>query len=269
MSPQQHASEQATTQDTSTSMESSMSTITDLTARPIRFTADIPAWQRILETLGGVLISEHPGWLVYQLGSGRVALHASNPDQPAGRTTLPLETSTPVEQAVRIAAAAGAPIELSEQDHGTAGLVTAADGTTFTLDSPTEAPEDTPAAEPRLSVVGIWYTTTPAEARRVLTSLGARPRLIADDGVWTDLTCDGGGLMATHAADSVGAELAFEWAGNVEEAKALLDAAGIGSALIDETYSRTLQIVDPDGVKEIWINERQSDLYGYTLAEMD
>ena len=47
-----------------------------------------------------------------------------------------------------------------------------------------------------------------------------------------------------------------------------LDAAGIESALIDETYSRTLQVADPDGVKEIWINERQTDLYGYTLAEL-
>ena len=67
----------------------------------------------------------------------------------------------------------------------------------------------------------------------------------------------------------MGAELAFEWSGNVEEAKALLDAAGVKSALIDESCSRTLQIADPDGVKEIWINEKQTDLYGYTLGELD
>lgn len=243
-------------------------TIQDLTARPIRFTADIPAWQRILEALGGVPISEHPGWLVYQLGSGRVALHASSDEQPAGSTTLPLETSTPVEEAVQIASAAGVPIELSQEGHGLAGRVRAEDGTTFTLDAPTPAPEDAAEADPRLAVMGIWYTPSPGAASQLLTDLGARPRLVSDSGTWTDLSCEGGGLLAAHAADSVGAELAFEWAGNVEEAQALLDAAGIESALIDETYSRTLQVADPDGVKEIWINERQTDLYGYTLAEL-
>lgn len=245
-------------------------TITDLTVRPIRFTADIPAWQKILEALGGTLISEHPGWLVYQVGSGRVALHASNDEQPASHVGLAVETSAPLDEAIPTAAAAGAPIEAVVLGHGPSGLVTAEDGTTMTLDSPTPLETgDGHASEKQLSAMGIWYTTDTHIARTALAALGARARTIADDGVWIDFTCDGGGLMAVHAADSVGTELAFEWAGNVEDAKELLDAAGVESQLIDESYSRTLQIADPDGRKEIWVNEKMTDLYGYTLAEMD
>lgn len=244
-------------------------TIDNLTARPIRFTADIPGWQRILETLGGVLISEHPGWLVYQLGSGRVALHASSEDQPAGSVSLALETSTPLDEAIPAAAAAGAPIEDVVLGHGRAGRVTAEDGTVLTLDSPTPSPDGASATQRSLSTLPIWYTTDTHVGRTTVAALGARARTIADDGVWVDFSCDGGGLVAIHAADSVGAELGFEWAGNVEDAKELLDAAGITSRLIDESYSRTLQIEDPDGRKEIWVNEKMTDLYGYTLAEMD
>ena len=245
-----------------------MTTIADLTARPIRFTADIPAWQRILETLGGVLISEHPGWLVYELGSGRLALHASNEDQPAGSTTLAVETSTPLEEAVPAAAAAGAPIVATVLGHGPAGLVTAGDGTELTLDSPTPAPADTEApGQPALSVMPIWYTPETRPAIAALTALGATLRTAGDDGTWTDLTCAGGGLLAVHAADTVGAELAFEWAGDVESAQALLKAAGIESVLIDETYARTVQITDPDGGEPVWINEKMTDLYGYTRTE--
>lgn len=239
-------------------------TIADLTVRPIRFTADIPRWQTILETLGGVLISEHPGWLVYQMGSGRVALHASHPDQPAGMTTLPLETSTPVPEAVEQTAAAGVPIEISQEDHGLAGRVTASDGTSFTLDAAT--PGARSAQEPRLSVLSIWYTPAPEPARALVSGLGAQAHLLADDGVWSTFTCKGGGLMAVHQADSVGAELAFEWDGDAEEVQATLEAAGIESVLIDETYARTVQITDPDGGEPVWVNERQTDLYGYALA---
>ncbi|MDO5738981.1 MAG: hypothetical protein Q4P07_02415 [Ornithinimicrobium sp.] len=246
-----------------------MTAIADLTARPIRFTADIPAWRTILAALGGTLISEAPGWLVYQLGSGRIALHASSQDRPAGSSAIGLETSSPLEWAVKAAAAAGAPISLAHTAHGPSAQVDAKDGTVFSLDSVTPAAAGVGPTQGELTSLAIWHTPLGGHARSIFTALDARPRVLADDEMWTDFRCDGGGLLAVHAADTVGAELAFEWAGNVEEAKALLDAAGVQSALIDEGHSRTLQIADPDGVKEIWINEKQTDLYGYTLGELD
>ncbi|WP_181009842.1 hypothetical protein [Ornithinimicrobium sufpigmenti] len=242
-----------------------MRTLTGPTPRPIRFTADIPGWQLILKTLGGTLISEHPGWLVYQLGGGRVALHAASEDQPAGFTTLAVEDPTELTKAVQAAAARGVPVTLEESDHGPAGVVRAGDGTFLWLDRPTPVEVGTGAAErPELTTLQIWYGQDAGLIRGVLEGLGATPRLVGDNGTWTDLVYPGGGLAAVHAADETGTELSFEWDGDVEEAQQLLTAEGIDCLLIDETYSRTLQVADPDGGKRIWINERQTDLYGYT-----
>lgn len=239
-----------------------MSTLTGPTPRPIRFTGDTPGWQRILETLGGTLISEHPGWLVYQLGGGRVALHSASAEQPPGRTVLAVEDPTPLRQAVDAAAARGVPVTLEDSDHGPAGHVRPTDGTFLWLDQPT--PGDARATRPELSTMQIWYGPDTGLIRGVLEGMGAQPRLVGDDGVWTDLSYPGGGLAAVHAAEETGTELAFKWAGDVEDAQALLEEAGVECLLIDETYSRTLQVADPDGGERVWINERQTDLYGYT-----
>lgn len=242
-----------------------MTTPLPLTARPIRFTADIPGWRTILEALGAGLTSERPGWLVFELGGGRVALHAASQAQPVG-TTLGMETGTPLQEAVAAASGAGVPVTLEDTDHGLAGVVRAADGTTFTLDSPTPDETGAGAREPRLSVLQIWYAVDTTMPLATLEGLGARRRVVGDDGRWTDLTFPGGGLAAVHAHESTGTELAFEWDGDVEEVVGLLAEAGVHSALIDESYSRTVQVQDPDGGTAIWVNQRQTDLYGYRLA---
>lgn len=239
--------------------------IEHLTVRPIRFTHDIPAWRRLLETLGAHLVLERPGWLVYAAGSGRVALHQASEEQPPG-STLAFETSTPLSVAVPAAAEAGVPITLGETDHGLAGTVTALDGTSFTLDTPTPVERAGAASEPRLSVLPIWYGQDTSMIRSVIEGLGAGPRLVGRDEGWIDHVCQGGGLVAAHRAEEPGVELAFEWDGDVDVALRLLEAAGIEAMLIDETYSRTVQITDPDNIKEIWINEKQTDHYGYTRA---
>lgn len=41
---------------------------------------------------------------------------------------------------------------------------------------------------------------------------------------------------------------------------------GVRAAAIDESYSRALLIPDPDGGADLWVNQRQRDLYGYTAA---
>lgn len=246
-------------------------TLTGPTARPIRFTADLSAWRGVVETLGGVLVHEAQGWLVYQLGSGRLALHAGGGDdgERPGTTTLCVETPEPLERAVRGVRDAGVPMEVAETDHGRAGELRAADGTLVTLDA--ETPVDAGAApgganEPRLAVLPIWYGPDVSLPRDVLEALGARPEIVGDDGTWTELVFPGGGRAGVHRAESPGVELAFWWDGDVEDALALLTDAGVEAVLIDETYSRTVQFADPDGGEKIWINERQTDLYGYTRA---
>lgn len=239
-----------------------------ITARPIRFTSDIAAHRRILEALGATRVTESDGWIGYAVGSGRLALHdAAGSDRSSGTTVLGWEVDDLDAWAQR-AGAAGVSVTVGETDHGLAATVIAPDGTTFTVDPAAEALTP-PPADRRVSVLPIWVTDQVQAARDVLLGIGAVARLVADSEVWSDFSCDGGGLAAVHRAEqgaepAADVELAFEYDGDVEELVPVLQAAGVAAILIDETYSRTLQVANPDRQgSTIWINQRQADLYGY------
>jgi hypothetical protein len=238
-------------------------------ARPIRFTADLAAHRRYLEALGATRVTTAPGWEVYALGSGRLALHAASDQQPSGDTVLAWEVPDLDAWAQR-AQSAGVPFTIGMTDHGIAATVTAPDGTTFTVDPAPEG-EEPPPTDTSFAVLPIWYTSAgDVEAvRELVTGLGGVQRVTADSDVWTDFACPGGGLAAVHASDDErGVELAFELDGDVETLIPRLEAAGVEPVLIDETYSRTLQLPDPDRPgRMLWINEKQQDLYGYRSAE--
>ena len=70
------------------------------------------------------------------------------------------------------------------------------------------------------------------------------------------------GLMAVHRGEAE-VVLSFEWDGDVDRLSEVLKSRGFVSRVIDEAYGRSLRIDDPDGGVELWVNERQSDLYGY------
>lgn len=240
-----------------------------IAARPIRFTADLAAHRRYLEAFGATRVTTAPGWEVFALGSGRLALHAASDQQPSGQTILAWEVAD-LDAWAQQARAAGLPFEIGPTGHGTAATVTAPDGITFTVD-PATAPEQPAPTDTALSVLPIWYTTSAQVdgARQVITGLGGRQRVTADSDVWTDFDCPAGGLAAVHASDDgPGVELAFEFDGDVESLIPALRAAGVEPLLIDETYSRTLQLPDPDRPGAmLWINEKQQDLYGYSSTE--
>lgn len=248
-----------------------MSTRDPLSVRPIRFTDDVPAWQRILGALGAVRVSGDPaeGWLVYQLGAGRLALHAaSGSSEVPGTTLLGLETSVPLDEAVAAAAEEGVPIELAETDHGRAGVVTAADGTRLTLDPLAPAVVDVEPSEPGLAVMPVWHTPAGRVALDVLDGLGLRRRVTLEDGTWADLTARGGGLHGVHPMSEVGTELAFELNGNVESLLEALTAVGVEAQVEAEEPGRVLLFADPDGGEPLRVLERQPDLYSYALSEM-
>lgn len=233
-----------------------------ITARPIRFTDHLDHHQRVLDAVGARVLVEAPGWFVYALGSGRLALHQANERQPSGMTTLAFEVPD-LEAWSAATRERGLEHRVGETDHGTAGIVTAPDGTGFTVDPVDHLlPAGDPA--PGLAVLPIWYTPDTDSALEVLTGVGAERRLSGDDGIWHDLTCPGGGLVAVHHDENVGVDLAYEYDGDVEDLGTLLHAAGIEATLIDESYARTLRLPDPDRPgREIWVNEAQRDLYGY------
>lgn len=238
-------------------------------ARPIRFTSDLAAHRRYLDALGASVVTTAPGWEVFALGAGRLALHAASDQQPSGRTALAWEVAD-LDRWAEQARSAGLPFEIGMTGHGIAATVTAPDGTTFTVDPAAEALQPAPA-ETACAVLPIWYTPAAevAGARQVVTGLGGLQRITADSDVWTDFVCPAGGLVAVHASDDgPDVELGFEFDGDVESLIPALGAAGIEAMLIDETYSRTLQIPDPDREgRMLWINEKQQDLYGYSSSQ--
>lgn len=233
-------------------------------SRPIRFTDHLDDLRRLLDALGATVVTDLPGWVVYAVGSGRVALHqASTSDAEPGETRLAFETPDLATWAVA-AAEAAAPFQVGDTDHGEAATVQAADGTRLTVDPV----PDTGAAgrDSPLAVLPLWYTADPAPAREVLSAIGARQRIASRSGDWTDFDCELGGLVAVHREAHTEIELTFEYAGDVEALVPALAAAGFTPALVDEAYNRTLRVPDPDRDADIWINEQITDLYGFTAA---
>lgn len=239
-----------------------------LTVRPVRFTDDVPGWQTLLRAMGAVLIDEQPGWFVYQLTAGRLALHEASPSNPAGTTSLALETTVPLAEAVAAAVAEGVSIELAQGDHGPAGVVRAADGTLLTLAPATPSPELVLPDEPCVAVMPVWRTPDARVALDVLDGLGLRRRVTQEDGSWADLTARSGGLHGVHPLEDVGAGLAFELEGDVEDLRRALTAAGVAVELAEEGSTRVLRVADPDGGVPLPVAERVPDLYSYALSEM-
>lgn len=121
---------------------------------------------------------------------------------------------------------------------------------------------------PGLAVLAIQYTTDTTPAIEELTALGAVRRIVADNGVWNDFVCPGGGLAAVHAHTEEDAEedaeVAFELTGDLGALADALRDAGFNATIVDEAYTRVLQLPDPDGGPAWQINHHQSDLYGFT-----
>ena len=97
----------------------------------------------------------------------------------------------------------------------------------------------------------------------MLAGQGLQRRLTSDSGDWADLVGDG--IVGVHIGQEESTVMAFE-ATDVEALEQPLTDAGFRVALVDEAYGRTLRVEHPDDPRqeaEIWINETQTDFYGY------
>ncbi|THJ65788.1 VOC family protein [Arthrobacter echini] len=234
-----------------------------LRVRPLVYTSDLPSASAFLLALGlSPAVDPEPtdAYAVFDAGSGRVALQACEPGSAEeGTTSLAFDVSDVTEFARRTREA-GTAVELSQEGHGLAARITAPDGTSFLADP---GPRATTAEPTPLSVLALWYTPDLESAVRVLKDIGARPRISSDAGTWHDFSAKNGGLVALHAGERTGLELAFEYDGDVRACVGGLLTAGVEPTVIDESYGRSLRVPAPWGA-EIWINERQRDLHGYT-----
>lgn len=238
-------------------------------SRPVQYTSRVGEYRELLLALG---LSELPrdddgdatqAWWVFQAGSGRVALHAVDAgDALDGGAALGFETDELDAVADRLAGAAGiAEVRRFGRSGGKAIEATASDGLQLVLLAPTAGAAT--AEVPELASLGLWVTPDVPAAATVLGALGLTGTVASDGGGWFQATAGGGGLAAAHDGTMASAQLSFEYDGDVEVLKARLEGRGAGCALVDESYGRTLLVDRPGGGDPLWINERQTDLYGY------
>nr|WP_108870431.1 hypothetical protein [Tessaracoccus timonensis] len=231
------------------------------TVRPILYTEHPEQWLKIMTALGGEALVDQDGWALVQLDHGRVAFHSPMEDYPKGQVDLCLE----VEDLDEWAEACGTTVE--DQPFGRAAKVSTDDGMRLAAHAPSAGSnhhDDGP-----LSVMPIWVTPDVEQARKTLKTAGLRERIASDSGAWVDFQADSG-LVAIHgASESTRANtvLGFEYDGDVNDLVAPLKEVGADPVVIDETFGRTLQFADPDGGERIWINQTQTDLYGYSTQD--
>ena len=235
--------------------------------RPVQYTSRVAQYRELFGALGLAELPPDqagdatPHWAVFQTGSGRVGLHAVPAGDPLdGQASLGFETDELDAVADRLAASCG--VRRFGRSGGQAIEAIAPDGLPLVFLAPTAGEASPELAE--LSALGLWLTADTGAATRVLQELGLDGRVRSETGGWFQASADGGGLAAVHdGSDEPTAELSFEYDGDVYALAERLESAGISCTVVDESYGRTLLVDRPGGGEPIWINERQTDLYGY------
>ena len=235
--------------------------------RPVQYTSRVAQYRELFGALGLAELPPDrsgdatPDWAVFQAGSGRVGLHAVADGDPLdGQASLGFETDELDAVAGRLAEVCQ--VRRFGRSDGRAPEAIAPDGLPLVLLAPTAAGVSAPL--PELTALGLWMTGDVDGATRVLQALGLDGRVRSASGGWFQASADGGGLAAVHdSSDEPKAELSFEYDGDVDALAERLGAAGVICTVVDESYGRTLLVDRPGGGEPIWVNERQTDLYGY------
>ncbi|MCW5952573.1 MAG: hypothetical protein KIT69_09970 [Propionibacteriaceae bacterium] len=233
-----------------------------ITVQPIRYTSHQSEWHRLVQVLGfRPAFPPNPQWSEFD-GRGILAIHhAAADDDHAGRTDLHLLSDDLDGVEARLTGAGFDVNRTLLDDIGPMLTVAAVSGARITISGGART-----ADSGELAVQPIWYQSDLDEPRRVLETIGLRPRIASDAGTWIDFAADGGGQAALHHADAVRVELSLEYAGDLDALAKRLADAGLAASVIDEAYNRTLLVDTPDG-DELWINGQLDDLYGYTRLD--
>lgn len=243
-----------------------------LRTRPIHFTSRVEAFLPLFTAIGLVRVNEDADWLEFDAGSGSLALHRT-PSGSAddGVTYLGFEAKD-LEVFAERTRQAGTAAEIRQEAHGKTVQITGRDGLKFLVDATTRL-QTSAEANPELSVNTLWYSPDVAATAQDLRNIGAIPVSTAKDGRVADFKAKNGGKILAHIAEkSAHGGLGFGYAGKLEDLLGALEGRGIAAHIIDESYGRTLHVVNPDYSDlpnnptgpTIWINEDgQEDDYGY------
>jgi hypothetical protein len=229
-------------------------TVTDVTLRPVRFTADVRAGQQFAQLLGlaSRIESARGGWVdLVAGGGGMLALHdarTSASRQPSGRTTLSAECDDADALAARLAGA-GYDASVYDEAYGRVLVVTDPNGAQVAVDERAGdlhgyREHDTAAADPRWRVRVSVRCADPSAYRAFAQALGVGGLVDVVEGdpqVAPSLGPDD----AEHRAAVV--ELVLVSGEPLTDVEARLRAAGHDDAI--EGDDDALQVIDPDGVR--------------------
>ena len=228
----------------------------------VYFTSRATEWHRFAQALG--LEARPPldlEWSEFH-GDGVLAIHHADRGGPAaGTTKLQLQVDKLDDVATRWRAAN---VSMDQSTLAGVGEVITARLTSGTEVSAITGPRRQPVSG-SLSVMPIVYQPELDEPERVLQAAGLTVRIRSNNGIWTDLDTDGGGLVGLHTGHPH-IELSFESTGNLDEFAASINGAGYHAEVIDEAYNRTLVVTTPDEW-DLRINGTQDDLHGYNRAD--
>ncbi len=231
-----------------------------ITAQPILFTRHPEEWQRIAAALG--LIPPYPpshGWAEFE-GRGIFAIHATC----EGRRGESVELNILVENLDQTEANlenAGYPVNRRMLSEGPVVDVSVSSGAKLTIASGAR-----PATTGPLNIGTIWFQDDYEEPQAIFELLGLRETIASDRGTWHVFSADGGGIAQIHEGTAPRQDLSFEYDGEVNDLAFQLEEAGIEASVTDEAYGRALRIPTPGG-GELWINQKQTDFYGYQNLE--
>lgn len=237
-----------------------------LVVRPVRFTDDVPAMRRFLETIGLVprIEAEAGGWVDMVSGGGMVALHSaasSNTGGQPGQTTLSFEADD-VDALASALSAAGCPgVSVHDESYARVLEVTDPLGDPVVVD---ERSDDlygyrTHDGSPRegLRVVPVRFTDGARDYARFLRALGLTGE---PDESYALFAASGGahGYVGVHhvydevlpivVGNGASSHLTFTTPEDMDDVAARLRAAGYEDARVTrEDFGDFVTVTDPDG----------------------
>ncbi len=222
------------------------------------FTAEMERWSALAEALCGIRIVDGDVWRVYALAGGRLALHAVHPGDTLRGTCSIAGDVANLQEFMDVVHPREGQLELVESEHGPSIVATSPALPDFLID----LREGEVVHSGKTQVAPLFFSPDVMAGARFLVSLGLSVRLSSEAHTYVDFVDDG--VVAIHIGDPT-CGYGFEHPDVVELVDPLTEA-GFRVTLIDESYGRTLRVENPDDPAieaEIWINQTQTDLYGY------
>ncbi|WP_298039987.1 hypothetical protein [uncultured Microbacterium sp.] len=220
----------------------------------ILYTGEPRSWWRLADALGLVApVEPDAEWAEFH-GDGVLAIHPVTPEHAAGDVDIHLIVAD--LDAAASALDAFDTETLTMDGIGEMIVVHAASGISISVSDGAAQ-----RGVGRIAVQPLWFQQDLTEPRAILEALGFRTGIQADSGGWAEMLCDGGVIGLHMGEPRIG--LSFEARGDLDALAASLRGAGIAASIVDEAFTRTIRLPDPDGGDDVWINGVQHDLHGY------